>query len=329
MHLVIEALGNTRGGGWVILNDMLAAFSNDDRLTKVTVFTSPSEHQLFLHSKITRIVKVRESKHYVSRLLWLENIFGRKARSIEADVVLFINGLGRYKGKHINYIQQPLFFDHRASASLKMTHQVRLRFLEKLSRDSCRRASRVFVQGSWMQKRMKEDWLITPDIVRSPPPMNFHFKSLKKEIQVLWIGNELPYKRRFFFQDATRSLKIERVEICSSESKLSRDEILKLLRRSKVLAMTSTTESLGLPLIEAMAMGTVVLAPNCAYAKDICKDAACYYETNSPTDFKNKLCKLIDDIEQRKQYISKGKVRVKYLADISENYKILRDTICE
>jgi glycosyltransferase involved in cell wall biosynthesis len=51
---------------------------------------------------------------------------------------------------------------------------------------------------------------------------------------------------------------------------LPRDQVLALYKDARALIFPSTTESFGLPLIEAQHLGLPVLAPEADYVRDVC-----------------------------------------------------------
>jgi glycosyltransferase involved in cell wall biosynthesis len=63
---------------------------------------------------------------------------------------------------------------------------------------------------------------------------------------------------------------------------VSRAEVNGLYAGSDALLFVSITESLGLPLLEAMAFGLPIIAPRIPYALELLGDAGCYFDGNSP-----------------------------------------------
>ncbi len=203
MHLAIESVGTQRGGGWVILNEILKALTEDARFTRITVFGSPQSiyaEARFLHPKIDWKKRVATSAFYGVRLHWLTFGFNEECKRLNVDCVLKMNAVGLCDVPNVSYAQQPLFFDDIAFSTLSIPHQARLKILEALTQKSCENSDRVFVQTYWMQNAMDEKWNVCPQVVRSPPPNIERMFAAGRKEQLLWIGSELDYKRRDYFE---------------------------------------------------------------------------------------------------------------------------------
>lgn len=69
-----------------------------------------------------------------------------------------------------------------------------------------------------------------------------------------------------------------------------------LLRRATALVSLSRAEGYGLPLVEAMAVGTPVIASDIPIFREVGSDAAIYVEPESPVQFADAVSQLQDDV---------------------------------
>ena len=57
--------------------------------------------------------------------------------------------------------------------------------------------------------------------------------------------------------------------------------MIKEYKNADALLFLSSEESLGLPLIEAMAINIPIVCPNLDYSRNICGDSAFYFDLNN------------------------------------------------
>lgn len=97
------------------------------------------------------------------------------------------------------------------------------------------------------------------------------------------------------------------IEYCGIVS--NKEKLLKLYSESRILIMTSKTESFGIALVEALATGNQLLTSNIISAPDIVSDKenGFIYETDNMKDFSEKLIKLIQNKKWEKdsEYVQK------------------------
>ncbi len=87
--------------------------------------------------------------------------------------------------------------------------------------------------------------------------------------------------------------------------------VKELLRRSTCLVHPSKSEGFGLTGLEAMAVGTPVIAANATALPEIYGDAALYFHPDKPQDLAKKIHTLITSTSLREQHIQKGLQRVR------------------
>ena len=73
-----------------------------------------------------------------------------------------------------------------------------------------------------------------------------------------------------------------------------------------VLVMPSLYETIGLPMPEAMSVGTPVLAADRPYSHDVCEDAACFFDPLSPRSCAEQIVRLLNDVSLRSVLAQRG-----------------------
>jgi glycosyltransferase involved in cell wall biosynthesis len=106
---------------------------------------------------------------------------------------------------------------------------------------------------------------------------------------LLWVGNEVPFKDFRTAITAAQHLR-RRLTLVGNTvpmpdapghswlGDLDRSHVFAHYGSAKMLVMTSLAESLGLPPVEAMQVGLPVVAPDLPYARELCAEAAEYFE---------------------------------------------------
>jgi len=84
-----------------------------------------------------------------------------------------------------------------------------------------------------------------------------------------------------------------------------------LYQLAEVFVFPSIYEGFGLPMLEAMASGTPVVASNSSSLPEVGGDACLYADPLSAEDFSEKIQKVLSDTSLRQELISKGRARAK------------------
>ncbi len=89
------------------------------------------------------------------------------------------------------------------------------------------------------------------------------------------------------------------------------DDMPALYRGASVLLFPSTVETFGLPVLEAMAAGTPVIASNRMSVPEIVGDAGIIVDPDETDDFTDAICRLLGDKSLREEFIETGKERAR------------------
>jgi glycosyltransferase involved in cell wall biosynthesis len=92
---------------------------------------------------------------------------------------------------------------------------------------------------------------------------------------------------------------------------LEEREVRYVYRLATALVLPSLCEGFGLPLVEAMASGLPVAASRTSAIPEVCRDAAAYFQPESPESMAEKVISVIDDEGLRKTLIARGKERAR------------------
>lgn len=138
----------------------------------------------------------------------------------------------------------------------------------------------------------------------------FAFSSLSKTDTKLYIVG-----RKDFFQERLKKKAAEykNPNVFFLED-VSDSRLAGLYQNALALVAPSLMEGFGLPLLEAMQEGCLVLASNIPAHKEICKDAAIYFDPRDREDLSQKMQDVSDNRLNRQGFVKKGENRAKYFS---------------
>lgn len=112
---------------------------------------------------------------------------------------------------------------------------------------------------------------------------------------------------------------------------LTDDQIRHEYEKCDILSFISTFEGFGMPIVEANAVGRVVITGNISSMPEVANDAACLVDPYSIDDIRSGFSKIINDGEFRDFLIQKGKENVRRfsMTEIGNEYSHLYSTVLE
>lgn len=131
---------------------------------------------------------------------------------------------------------------------------------------------------------------------------------LPKSINLVITGDSTPQLRQDLLDEARK------LGITSQVRHLGfipNEDLPHLFRASVAFVFPSLLEGFGLPILDAMACGTLVIASNAASLPEVGGDAPIYFDPNDPDALAECLRQALDDQGLRIQQIARGKQRVK------------------
>jgi glycosyltransferase involved in cell wall biosynthesis len=97
---------------------------------------------------------------------------------------------------------------------------------------------------------------------------------------------------------------------------IPRSRLFALYKRSRALLFPSLYEGFGIPLVEAMAMGTPIIASNCASIPEVVEKSAVLFSPNSPEDFIEAVTKIYVQDATYRELSAASQERGKYFQAI-------------
>lgn len=91
---------------------------------------------------------------------------------------------------------------------------------------------------------------------------------------------------------------------------LDQRQLPQYYRHVGALILPTVLESFSATYIEAMALECPILTSDLDFAREICADAAVYFDPNSPESVKNAIVRLRDDHELRRRLVNRGQQRL-------------------
>lgn len=89
------------------------------------------------------------------------------------------------------------------------------------------------------------------------------------------------------------------------------EELVALYKSCTVYTVPSFEEGFGIPLLEAMSLGTPVVASKTSATPEVGGDAVLYFDPKNPDDIADKIMSVINSEKLRNELIEKGEKRVK------------------
>lgn len=340
MHLAVDAVGAKYGGAATILLDFLGVALADKCVRRVTVFCSPRSLRRFdlpNHPKLVQQVQPG-AETPIQRILWHETGLGHTCERVQADVVFCISNAGRGTRHvpHVTLIQQSLPFSTEALRTLRRSERLRMRIIRESMKRSCLKACHVIVQTPIMAEWVSSAFGLSLDRIEVSTPISTmpsqneynattldNMRGIPEDCRFLYVGNEEPYKKvdtivtgiqiiRSQIPDAQLFLTLPMTCHYSSVpgivclGYLEPSILCQAYTLATALILPSLTETVGLPLLEAMQMGTPVIVADRPYAHHICEDAALYFDPYNASDFARQTIKMMQNMALRKQLIENG-----------------------
>lgn len=348
-RLAIDAVGAKHSGAATVLEALVAAALRRS-WAQLVVFCSPRRVRQFslpVDSRLTEFeVAVAERGAGLGRIWWHSRGLGVAARRCGADALLCLSGGGVAPSAlpGVTFIQQSLPFAPEVLRRLSLADRVRFAAVRMMMKRSCSNAKGVIVQTRTMKECVSRAFGVPPERVHvvepgptlplgpEAPRVPAVMARVPADRRILYVGNISPYKNlgvlgrampsvRARIPDAVLFATIPAQHFLAAcpgvvpLGAMSSVELVEHYRAATVLVMPSLVETVGLPMLEAAAVGVPVLAADRPYAHDVCAGTARYFEPEDPEALSASLAALLLDARSRRELARTAEDRVRRKTD--------------
>lgn len=339
--LGLDAVGAKYGGAATVALGAARAALDSERVRQLVVWSSPREQRRFDFPDDDRLLEIEQGSAETSgaaRVHWQAIGLPGEARRRAVDVLLCLGGGGAPpRGiPGATLIQQSLPFSKEALSRCPARLRHRMKVIRLCMRYSCLRNDLVIVQTPTMRDWVTRSFrladgkveVITPGVSKMAPdhaasselaPM----RNAAPGARLLYVGNGLAYKNIGVILAAWPMIR-ERVPDASLFMTLPADAkecrapgsfgvgyldslaLSEAYRLATLLVMPSLVETVGLPMLEAIAEGTPVVAADRPYARDVLGSAGTFFDPENPGDLAGTVVGLLQNEARRARLVQEG-----------------------
>lgn len=133
------------------------------------------------------------------------------------------------------------------------------------------------------------------------------FRKEKKDIQLILVG-----KNDYFYNRLKQKVEKEKLRGIIFRQDVSDKELFALYAHAKAFISASLMEGFGLPPLEAMSMSCPIIVSNIPAFKEVCADAAYYFNPLNSDSLKEQMNLVFDlDHKTKEEKSKKGRERIK------------------
>ncbi len=362
MHLLVNAVGIKHSGGAVVLLDFLYEALRHEKISKISILCSPRTVRNFdfpVSEKCIELEQFVAERSYLYRIIWSQLVLPRISMRLQADAFVCMVGIGQ-GGRSLSrtvFIQQSLPFAQDVLNQVNKQQKLRLKIMHLLMKRASRQSHKIIVQTPTMENWVSSAFRIPEEkfvVVKPtpPPPVNTDGCEPLAQLleaptgsRLLYVGSDSVHKNlplilqgvgqlREKLPEATLFLTLpddhpaNRLSGVVCIDYLSGCGLWQAYELSDVLVMPSLVETAGLPMLEALSVGTPVLAADRPYAHDICGEAAFFFEPLSASDFAHKAQYFLTNETLQADLSHKGKQVIAELRR-QEPYKKMVDAVID
>lgn len=335
MRIVVNDIAASSGGALTIINELYEYLKENDKDNEWFILLNDKYFESTSNIHIITLPKIKQSKF---KKIWFDFVYGSIYISkLKPDLVLSMQNIITFglKVPQFVYVHQSIPFQKDKQFSffskVERIYAIYQHVIGKIIKQSIKKADTVIVQTEWMKKSILE---MNPDInihVIRPTIGNingrYNSDSFNKSsffypaIDAIYKNHKIIYEAcDLLFDEKIHNYKVGLTIVNSRELDISNIEFLGVLSREEVfhkyssgtLIFPSLIETFGLPLAEAMQVGTLILASDCNYAKEVLNgyENAYFFNPHNPSELANLMKKVIN-----------GEIRVRNVYEVVEDIK--------
>lgn len=328
MNILVVDIAAEYGGALSVLTDFYNFVKSDKIANKHhwIFVVSTTKLQPFDNITIETVSKGRFP--WISRVLFDNLKIRRISKKYHPDIILslqntLIRGIGDLT--QAVYIHQSLPFQKEKVFSFfkksEFVYAIYQHIIGAFISRSAKKANKVFVQTQWMKRRLTERTGCESNKIEVVP-INRETTNTKAT-NIEWNNKSFffpafyaIYKNQDLIYGAAKLLEAKGVaditislttqqgfdsSLIKEGGRLSHNQVLEMMQ-SSTLIFPSYIETVGLPLIEAMAARTVILAADCEYAHETLGDYpnAYYFDPFEPASLANLIEKVANGKIEKK-----------------------------
>lgn len=320
MRIVVNDIAASTGGALSILKDFYSYVKEFDSDNEWIFLLSDSYIEETEKIKIITLPKIKKNP---LKKLWFDFVSGKKFISaLNPDCVFSLQNIITFglKAKQFVYIHQPLPFQNLREFSFFKKSERSLAIYQYLIgaiiKKSAKGADKIFVQTEWMRDAVSQKANVPLDKITCALPTvedlskfkidnvfdnkKFFYptaKSLYKNNDCIYKACEILDKKGY----SDYSVKLTVDGNCDNEKiihtgRIARENVINEYNYS-TLIFPSYIETFGYPMAEARQIGTVVLASDCPFSREVLKDYknAYFFNPFKPQELAELMIKVIEE----------------------------------
>lgn len=310
MRIIVNDIAASHGGAMTVLKSFYEYVKETDKENEYIFLLSGDYLKECENIKVVLLPSVKKSFFHK---LWFDFVSGKRLLTeLHPDRVISLQNIITfgYKGNQSVYVHQSIPFQTEKKFSFIKKKERTLAIYQYLIgmviKKSIKQAKHVFVQAEWMKRNVsslchvpKEKIEVVPfaiDYTEEP----LHYNGSGKRFFYPATA-ELEYKNHAVIYEADRILRSENIQDYTITLTLDKENIQNSTIRycgrldkeelyheytEDVLLFPSYIETIGLPLIEAMEVGALIIAADCEYSREVLKGYSnvAFFDPFSPNE---------------------------------------------